>query len=44
MTPVKVFIDGTSSVVFALYAMGKVFQSEMEHDAGHAEPDIMLKC
>lgn len=34
--PVKV--NGTSSVDFALYDMGKVFQSEMEHDVQHVEP------
>jgi len=38
MPPVKVYRDGTSSVAFARYAMGKVFQSEMEHDAEHVEP------
>lgn len=37
MPPVKVYIDGTSSVAFALCAMGKVLQSEMEHDAEHVE-------
>lgn len=44
MTPVKVHVDGTRSVVFALYARGKVFQSEMEHDAEHVELGIMIKC
>lgn len=38
MSPVEVHIDGTSSVASALYAMGKVFLSEMENDAEHAEP------
>lgn len=38
MPPVEVHIDGTSSVASALYAMGKVFLSEMENDAEHAEP------
>lgn len=31
-------------MVFALYTRGKVFQSEMEHDAEHVEPGIMIKC
>lgn len=44
MIPVKVYVDGTSSVAFALQAMGKLFQSEVEHDAEYVEPDIMLKC
>lgn len=38
MPPVKVYIDGTSFSAFALHAMGKVFQSEMEHDTEHVEP------
>ncbi|KAK2531361.1 hypothetical protein Q9966_008691 [Columba livia] len=38
MPPVEVHIGGTSSVASALYAMGKVFLSEMENDAEHAEP------
>lgn len=38
MPPVNVYIDGTSFSAFALHATGKVFQSEMEHDAEHVEP------
>lgn len=38
MPPVKVYIDGTSFVASELYAMLKVFRSEMEHDAERVEP------
>lgn len=38
MLSVKAYIDDPNSVPSALYAMGNVIRSEMEHDAEHAEP------
>lgn len=35
---VKAYVGGPSSVPSALYAMGKVIWSEMEHDAEYAAP------